>query len=41
MIFMNCSDLQKFGTMLDQPELKQWDKDNNCVDKVYNLELVN
>ena len=40
MILMNCSDLDKFGAMLEQPELKQWDIDNNCVDKVYNLELV-
>ena len=40
MILMNCSDLEKFGAMLEQPELKQWDIDNNCVDNVYNLELV-
>ena len=40
MILMNCSDLEKFGAMLEQPELKQWDIDNNCVDTVYNLELV-
>ena len=23
-ILMNCSDLKKFGAMLDQPELRQW-----------------
>jgi len=40
MILMNCSDLEKFGAMLEQPELKQWDIDNNCVDTVYNIELV-
>ena len=40
MILMNCSDLEKFGSMLEQPELKQWDVENNCVDIVYNLELV-
>ena len=40
MILMNCSDLAKFGAMLGQPELKQWDIDNNCVDKVYNIELI-
>jgi len=40
MILMKCSDLEKFGEMLEQPELKQWDIDNNCVDTVYNLELV-
>ena len=40
MILMNCSDLEKFGAMLEQPELKQWYIDNNCVDTVYNLELV-
>ena len=37
---MNCSDLEKFGAMLEQPELKQWDIDNNGDDKVYNLELI-
>ena len=40
MILMSCSDLEKFGSMLEQPELKQWDIDNNCVDAVYNLELI-
>ena len=40
MILMSCSNLEKFGSMLEQPELKQWDIDNNCVDNVYNLELV-
>ncbi len=40
MILMNCSDLKKFGAMLEQPELKQWDKDNNCFDVVYNLKLI-
>ena len=39
-ILMNCSDLKKFGAMLEQPKLKQWDTDINCVDKVYNLELI-
>ena len=39
-ILMNCSDLVKFGAMLEQPKLKQWDKDNNCLDRVYNLELI-
>ena len=39
-ILMNCSDLEKFGAMLEQPELKQWDKDNNCFDVVYNLKLI-
>ena len=41
MILMNCSDLEKFGAMLEQPELKQWDIDNNCIDTVYNLESIN
>ena len=43
MILMNCPDLKKFGAMLEQPELKQWDIDNNCVDnvdKVYNPQLI-
>ena len=40
MILMNCSNLEKFGAMLEQPELKQWDKENNCKDTVYSLELI-
>ena len=40
MLLMNCSDLEKFGEMLEQPDLKKWDIDNNCKDTVYNLELV-
>ena len=40
MILMNGSDLEKFGAMLERPELKQWDIDNNFVDKFYNLELI-
>ena len=37
---MNCSELEKFGAILELPKLKQSDIDNNCVDKVYNLELI-
>ncbi len=37
---MNRSDLEKFGAILELPKLKQWDIDNNCVDKVYNLKLI-
>ena len=40
LLLMNCSDLDKFGAMLEQPDLKQWYIDNNCKDTVYNLELV-
>ena len=40
MILMNCSDLEKFGSMLEQPELKQWDIENNCADTIYSLQLV-
>ena len=39
-ILMNCSDLKKFGAMLGQPELKKWDINYNCVDKVYKLEQI-
>ena len=42
-IQMNCSELEKFGAMLEKPKLKQWDTDNNCVDnvdKVYNPQLI-
>ena len=40
MILMNYSNLENFGSMLEKPKLKKWDMDNNCVDTVYNLELI-
>ena len=40
MILMNCSDLEKFGSMLEHPKFKKWDIDNNCFDTVYNLDLI-
>ena len=40
MILMNCSALEKFGAMLGQPELKQWDIENKYVDTVYNLKFI-
>ena len=40
MSLMNCSDLEKFGAMLEQRELKKWDIYNNCIDNVYNLEQI-
>ncbi len=40
MIVMNCSDLKKFGAILEQLKLKECDTANNSVDKIYNLELI-
>ncbi len=40
MILMKGTNLEKFGAMFEPPNLKQWDIDNKCVDKVYNLELI-
>ena len=40
LILMNCSDLERFGAILEQPEIKQWDIKNNCVEKVSNLEFI-
>ena len=37
---LNCSDLENFGAMFQQPEFKQWDIDNNCVDTLSKLELI-
>ena len=36
-ILINFSDMEKFGSMLEQPKLKKWNVDYNCIDKVYNL----
>jgi len=27
--------------MMTSPEMKEWDKENNCVDIVYSLEKIN
>ena len=41
-IFMcNCSDMEAFEAMMSSPEMKEWDKENNCVDIVYSLEKIN
>ena len=41
-IFMcNCSDMEAFEAMKSSPEMKEWDKENNCVDIIYSLEKIN
>ena len=39
-LLMNCTDLEKLGAEMESPFAKEWDKANNCKDKVYKLELV-
>ena len=39
-LLMNCTDLEKLGTTMEDPFCKEWDKKNNCKDTVYSLELV-
>ena len=37
----HCTDMEAMGEMMSSPEMKQWDKENNCVDIVYSLEKIN
>ena len=37
----NCNDMEAFEAMMTSPEMKEWDKENNCVDLVYSLEKIN
>ena len=39
-LLMNCTDLEKLGTTMEDRFCKEWDKKNNCKDTVYPLELV-
>jgi hypothetical protein len=37
----HCTDMEAFEAMMTSPEMKEWDKENNCVDIVYSLEKIN
>ena len=37
----HCTDMESFEGMMTSPEMKEWDKENNCVDIVYSLEKIN
>ena len=38
--FYTVSSLKEFVKMLNNPWSKEWDKTNNCKDKIYKIELV-
>ena len=40
-LMCNCTDMEAFEAMMTSPEMKEWDKENNCVDIVYSLEKIN
>ena len=40
-IICHCTDMDAFEGMMTSPEMKEWDKVNNCVDIVYSLEKIN
>ena len=40
-IMCHCTDMEAFEAMMTSPEMKEWDKENNCVDIVYSLEKIN
>ena len=39
-LLINCTNLDKLGTTMEDPICKEWDKKNNCKDTVYAIELV-
>ena len=39
-LLMNCTRLEKFGVVMEDPFVTEWDKKNNCKDTVYSIELV-
>ena len=38
--FYTVSSLEEFADMLDTEWAREWDKENNCKDIVYKLELI-
>ena len=39
-MFMNVTDMDALQALMTSPEMKEWDKANNCVDIVYSLEKI-
>ena len=39
-IMCHCTDIEAMGKMMSSPEIKEWDKENNCVDIVYSLKKI-
>ena len=39
-LLMNCTDLEKLGTTMEDPICKEWDIKNNCKDTLYAIKLV-
>tara|TARA_B100000575_G_C23040370_1_gene598793 strand:- start:651 stop:854 length:204 start_codon:yes stop_codon:yes gene_type:complete len=39
-MFMNVTDMEALQALMTSPEMKEWDKANNCVDIVYSLEKM-
>ena len=39
-MFMNVTDMEALQALMTSPEMKEWDKANNCVDIVYSLEKI-
>ena len=37
----HCADMEALEAMMSSPEMKEWDKENNCVDIFYSLEKIN
>ena len=40
-LLMNVKDMDALGAFMTTPEMKQWDKENGCVDIVCSMERIN
>ena len=40
-LLMNVTDMDALGAFMTTPEMKQWDKENGCVDIVCSMERIN
>ena len=39
-LLLDVTDVGELAAFMSTPEMKQWDKDNGCVDIVYTMESV-
>ena len=39
-LLLDVTDIGELAAFMSTPEMKQWDKDNGCVDIVYTMESV-
>ena len=40
-LLIHCTDMEALLAFMATPEMKQWDKENECVDTIYSMEPIN